>query len=68
MEVGQKGMMSYQAVSSGTYQGPAVRSALQDHVTGFLSLLFFFMSVGGIKPGPLQVAYKARKVSVTFPG
>lgn len=68
MKVGQEGMMLYQAVSSGTYLGQAVRSALQDHVTGFFSLTFFFMSVGGMEPGPLQLAHKARKVSGTFPG
>lgn len=39
MEVGQEGMMPYQAVSSGTYQGQAVRSALQDRVVGFFLCL-----------------------------
>lgn len=67
MEVGQEGMMPYQAVSSRTYQGQAVRSSLQDYDTVFFSLLFFFMSVRGMEPEPLQLAHKSRKGSVTFP-
>lgn len=67
MEVGWEGMMPYQAVSSRTYQGQAVRSSLQDHDTVFFSLLFFFMSVRGMELEPLQLTHKSRKVSVTFP-
>lgn len=68
MEVGWEGMMPYQAVSSRTYQGQAVRSSLQDHDTIFFSLPFFFMSVRGIEPEPLQLAHKSRKESISdFP-
>lgn len=67
MEMGWEGMVHYQAVSSKTYQGQAVRSSLEDHDTVFFSVLFFFMSVRGMEPEPIQLAHKSGKVPVTFP-